>query len=146
MPVPPYPPPLGAVPRGSARFPRTARLLKPGEFQRVQAEGRTYDLGPLVVRVAPARPPSAAVGARPELPPSEGQAPGARLGLAVSRRVGSAVVRNHVKRRVREWFRHRRGLLAGFDLVVTARPAAAPLDQAAVARILEALLVRLGRS
>jgi ribonuclease P protein component len=70
----------------------------------------------------------------------------ARLGLAVSRRVGGAVVRNRVKRRVREWFRHRRGLLAGLDLVVTARPAAAALDQFAVARTLEALLSRLRHS
>lgn len=97
----------------------------------MQREGRTHDLGPLVVRVAP-RPPLAG-----------GPAP-ARLGLAVSRRVGSAVVRNHVKRRVREWFRRHRGPLAGLDLVVIARPAAAALEQPAFDARLTALLSRLG--
>jgi len=56
----------------------------------------------------------------------------ARLGLTVSRRVGSAVARNRVKRRVREWFRQRRGALPtlapGSDWVVIARRGAACLD------------------
>ena len=49
-----------------------------------------------------------------------------KLGIAVARRVGKAVVRNRVKRRIREWFRSyradalRRGREA-FDLVVIAR-------------------------
>jgi ribonuclease P protein component len=57
----------------------------------------------------------------------------ARLGVTASRRVGNAVVRNRVKRRIREWFR-RDGqvLLRGRDLVVIARPAAAALDGTAV--------------
>ena len=46
-----------------------------------------------------------------------------RLGITVSRKVGNAVVRNRFKRRVRAWFRARRGELdAGLDLVVIARP------------------------
>lgn len=49
-----------------------------------------------------------------------------RLGLAVSRRVGGAVVRNRVKRRVRDWFRRARpSLPEHVDLVVIARPQAA---------------------
>jgi len=51
-----------------------------------------------------------------------------RLGLVVSRRVGGAVVRNRVKRVVREWFRRHRSLLPkGVDLVVIARSDAADL-------------------
>ena len=52
-----------------------------------------------------------------------------RLGVTVSRKVGNAVVRNRVKRRIREWFR-RDGprLVAGRDVVVIARSAAAPLS------------------
>lgn len=69
----------------------------------------------------------------------------ARLGLAISRRVGNAVQRNHVKRRVRETFRHRQFRLTGLDLVVTGRPAAAALAQADVDRLFEVLLDRLGR-
>lgn len=51
-----------------------------------------------------------------------------RIGLTVSRRVGNAVLRNRIKRRVREWFRmHREELPRGVDLVVIARRGAAEL-------------------
>lgn len=52
-----------------------------------------------------------------------------RLGVTVSRKVGNAVVRNAVKRRIREWFRRSgRERCEGLDLVVIARAAAAGLD------------------
>jgi len=49
-----------------------------------------------------------------------------RLGLSVPRRVGTATVRNRVKRRLRETFRRNRPAFAGrsFRLVVNARPSA----------------------
>jgi len=50
-----------------------------------------------------------------------------RLGLTVSRKVGNAVVRNRVKRSIREWFRIVKGDLQARDLVVIARPGAARL-------------------
>jgi len=59
--------------------------------------------------------------------------PARRLGLTVSRKVGNAVARNHVKRRVREWFRvEREALPKDVDLVVIAKPGAAELDAAGV--------------
>jgi ribonuclease P protein component len=52
-----------------------------------------------------------------------------RLGLTVSRKVGNAVVRNRVKRRIREWFRRERHEFEGvWDVVVIARREAAALD------------------
>jgi len=49
-----------------------------------------------------------------------------RLGLSVSRRVGNAVMRNAVRRRLREVFHSARPEIPGdLDLVVSARPAAA---------------------
>jgi ribonuclease P protein component len=46
-----------------------------------------------------------------------------RLGLSVSRKVGSAPHRNRIKRRIREAFRLTRPMMApGFDLVVVVRP------------------------
>ena len=49
-----------------------------------------------------------------------------RLGLSVSRKVGTAVTRNTVRRRLREVFRVSSSEIPGdLDLVVSARPAAA---------------------
>lgn len=46
-----------------------------------------------------------------------------RLGLSLPRRVGSAVTRNLIKRRLREVFRlHRADAPSGYDLVVAVRP------------------------
>ena len=67
-----------------------------------------------------------------------------RLGLTVSRRVGGAVVRNRVKRRLREWFRrHRDECPKGKDLVIIARPAAAAAHADELARELSASFARL---
>lgn len=67
----------------------------------------------------------------------------AKLGLAVSRRVGGAVARNRVKRRVREWFRQARSKLPPrTDWVVIARAGAAGLDQRATDAELTSLAPR----
>jgi len=52
-----------------------------------------------------------------------------RLGVTVGKNVGSAVQRNRIKRRVREFFRLNKDSLPGSsDLVVTAREGAASLN------------------
>jgi len=51
-----------------------------------------------------------------------------RLGTTVSRKVGNAVVRNHCKRQLKEFFRCIRHLLnPSLDLSILARPGAAQL-------------------
>jgi len=66
-----------------------------------------------------------------------------RLGVTVSRKVGRAVVRNRVKRRVREWFREARGgMRPGIDLVVIGRRPAA----GRTARELDGALDQLARA
>lgn len=73
----------------------------------------------LVMLVAPAR-------VTEDRNPSD---PVRRIGITASRKVGGAVVRNRIKRSVREWFRRSREQLpAAVDVVVIARPPAAGLS------------------
>lgn len=61
-----------------------------------------------------------------------------RLGVTVSKRVGNAVVRNRVKRCIREWFRHARAELPyPSDIVVIARRTARGLSGREVATFLD---------
>src|SRR6201986_3325792 len=69
-----------------------------------------------------------------------------KVGLVVSRAVGSAVVRNRVKRRLRELMRRRIACLpGGCLLVVRAHPAAAGVPQVELAADLDLVLERLLR-
>lgn len=102
------------------------RLRDPRDFQRVNRTGTRRASAHFVAVLAPPR--------------GEG-AP--KLGLAVSRRVGNAVARNRVKRRVREWFRcSRAGLPPDAEWVVIARAGAAELDASATLAELAALAAR----
>ena len=64
-----------------------------------------------------------------------------RCGFSVSRRVGKAVVRNKVKRRLREVLRQT-PLKAGWDVVFIARPAAAEADYASLRKAVGEVLLR----
>ncbi|MGH9400138.1 MAG: ribonuclease P protein component [Thermoanaerobaculia bacterium] len=68
-----------------------------------------------------------------------------RLGLSVPRRVGKAVLRNRVRRRLREIFRRNRKAFGGGagDLVVNVRPSAA---SAAFAELSEDFLSTVHRA
>ena len=69
---------------------------------------------------------------------------GGRLGVTVSKKVGGAVLRNRVKRWIRDCYRRRRPEFPpGLDLVVVARPPAAKADHGAVCKELTSLARRL---
>jgi ribonuclease P protein component len=66
-----------------------------------------------------------------------------RFGFTVSRRVGKAVVRNHVKRLLREIIR-KLPVKTGWDVVLIARVPAATADYTDLSRSVRSLLYRAG--
>jgi len=69
----------------------------------------------------------------------------ARFGWAVSRKVGNAVVRNRVRRWLREALRHERGDLVGVDVVFVARHGAGAAGAAGIRDDVRQALARLRR-
>jgi ribonuclease P protein component len=103
------------------------RLRSSTEFARVRASGRSV-AHPLLVLIV--------------LPNEREQT---RLGVTVSRRVGTAVLRNRVRRRLREALRARyAGLAGGHDLVLVARPAAGRATWTELNDALDRTLTRAG--
>ena len=51
-----------------------------------------------------------------------------KLGISVSKRVGNAVIRNQLKRRVREWFRKRKDLMGRMAVVIDVKSDARHLE------------------
>jgi ribonuclease P protein component len=65
-----------------------------------------------------------------------------RLGISISRRVGTAVRRNRIKRLLRESFRmHQHDLPKGYDFVIVVRPHE-PLILAEYQKLMTALMLR----
>ena len=92
----------------TARRSKRGRLSRSAEFDRVFRQGRSHANRVLVLYGFPRA--------------GEGEL---RLGLSVSRRVGGAVERNHVKRLLREAFEQEIARLPeGHDVVIVARPEA----------------------
>lgn len=69
---------------------------------------------------------------------------GNRVGFTVSKKLGKAVVRNRVRRRLREIYRlSEQHLLCGFDLVIVARGAAVDASYAQLDASFRTLAARL---
>ena len=120
------------------RFRRADRVLLTRDFKRAVKSGKRRTSEGFVVVIAPRREPT--VGESDENRRQLGIMV-SRLGVTVSKRVGNAVIRNRVKRCIREWFRGARERLpAGSDIVVIARRRARELSGCEVAAALNGMI------
>lgn len=109
----------------SERFPKTARLRKRPEFLKLSRTGSKFQSANFVV-ISQAN-----------------DGADSRLGVTVSGKVGNSVVRNRIKRQVREFFRRHRGdWPRAADILVIARNSAAALANALIASELDQALAK----
>lgn len=108
-------------------FPRESRLLRPSDYKNVFQHGKK------------------AVGRCYICYVNRQEGEGSKLGIAVSRKVGNAVVRNRIKRYIREYFRTHKPLFQqDVQVVVVARTQAAQLTSQESGQALEHLLKNRG--
>lgn len=108
---------------GIYTFCRQDRIRKKKDFSTIYAKGTRFHTGNFTVVTY-----SNSLGIR-------------RLGLTVSKKVGTAVQRNRVKRLLREFFRLNKEKLPGSkDIVIIARAGATSLDYKDLCRELDDLL------
>jgi ribonuclease P protein component len=107
-------------PKPTARFPRSARLLRHADFERVYKQGRRHFSASITVFY----------WARPA---GETRTSGLRIGFTVGRALGGAVQRNRMKRRLREAVRMTRPPAAvAADVVINPKKSLLATDFAAL--------------
>ena len=114
---------------GAPGFPRSARILRSADFREVYDNGFRVS-SPLFAAFCLARPENLG---------------GARLGLTAPRALGGAVVRNRIKRRLREAFRRRRPEFGPqWDIVLNPRRAALTAPFQEIERALGKVIEKCG--
>jgi ribonuclease P protein component len=107
-------------PAGRKPFPRSARLLRHADFERVYKQGRRHFSPSMTVFYWPRNPDAA-------------NASGLRIGFTVGRVLGGAVLRNRMKRRLREAVRLTRpAAMPGVDVVINPKKAVLTVGFAAL--------------
>jgi ribonuclease P protein component len=108
-------------------YPKSVRILRPQEFRQTYDEGQKFGCALFAVFYR-----------------SRGNEDQARFGFTCPRALGKSVVRNRIKRRLRECVRLRRERFPfGFDLVFNPRKALLDAPWSEVERHVEKLLQRL---
>jgi len=109
-------------------FPKNDRILKRYEFLEFYSHGKAlHSPGFILVY-------------------KHGQSDRSRIGITVSRKVGHAVVRNRIKRRVREYYRlHRMSVPKPWDFHVIAKKPASSLSFQQIIAMLEGLFDKFAK-
>jgi ribonuclease P protein component len=107
-------------------FPKSERLLKRSDFVRLSGQGRKIHAQHFLILCV------------------ENGSSSVRIGITASRKTGGAVVRNRVKRMVREFYRLNKGLFPAADYNIIAKPGAGNLEFGELVRELSRALLRIG--
>jgi ribonuclease P protein component len=109
---------IGSLPYSAGRldFPREARLVRRGDFDAVYRAGKRRSNSHFTVFLR------------------ANQMPHTRFGFSIKKALGGAVVRNRIRRRVREIVRcHRLEIPAGWDIVIHPKSNVSKAEFAALA-------------
>jgi ribonuclease P protein component len=116
-----------------SKFPRSVRLLRHADFERVYKQGRRHFASHMTVFYLPRQ-----------------EAEGVRVGFTVGKVLGGAVVRNRMKRRLREAVRLQGRIQAAMDVVInpkkTLLTAAFTDVQNEIRRAFEVIAIATGKS
>ena len=104
------------MPQGKRKFPREAKLVRKSEFDLVYRAGKRRSSSHFTVFVR-----------------ASGQ-PISRFGFSIKKALGGAVVRNRMRRRLREIVRcHRQEITSGWDIVIHPKQSVATAPMPALA-------------
>jgi ribonuclease P protein component len=128
-------------------FPRVLRVRRRADFLAIQGRGQKHHVRHFLVFVM--REPVCVPKSTREVTGADGghTLPPPRLGVTVTRKVGGAVVRNRIKRLVRESFRRERSRFQpGLSMVWIAKRDAVAVTLPQVLSEMQTLARRLSRS
>jgi len=104
------------------------RIKREAEFKKIMEKGKSYADKYLVVYVLEKSSQINPLTSSSEEVTQEGESRLPRMGLSVSRRIGKAVIRNRIKRWMREVFRlHQSRLKDRMEIILIARSSAKEL-------------------
>ena len=120
-----------------SKFPRSVRLLRHADFERVYKQGRRHFASHMTVFYSPRT--------------GEGtEAASLRVGFTVSKALGGAVVRNRLKRRLREAVRLHGMIPAAMDIVINPKKSLLTADfvdvQREIRRAFEVIVKSAGKA
>jgi ribonuclease P protein component len=112
-----------------SKFPRSVRLLRHADFERVYKQGRRHFAAHMTVFYLPRH-----------------RAEGVRVGFTVGKVLGGAVVRNRMKRRLREAVRLHGIMPAAIDVVINPKKSLLAAEFVEVQRELRRAFEVIGKS